>query len=683
VDNTNLCLAPRHLVSGECCPRDMNYLVSGSCSACPANQSLVSGLCCPNDKPYVVGSGSARVCSACPVAGESFVSGTTKCCPANRRFVVNNACSACPANQSMVNGERCCPNSQPHLVGSGSARACSACPANQSLVSGLCCPNDKPYVVGSGSTRSCSKCRSNQKEISGQCCALTDKFVIGGQCVQEKCLGYKMDFKMIRTTGVVGDGKYDDIVDTNSDTPSCLDTQLKKAYSDCKGYYTAPMTNGMVDYYKQTRWIDDCVLRAFTDRLEYWERTGMRQFRSGTTYITNDILNDRVENDQYTSFYFDKNCNILSNQDVPEERACLAAKITYESSPISLLLNSQSENLDRNSVVVKFKLSPSSEEYVVWKASDEAPLLVYDPTHSGEISSYTQLFGEWTFGGRVEASLVSQMTDKESPRTAWEDGYSALSTLDINMDGKIAGDELSDLSLWFDTNRNAISESGEVRSLAKEGIVTLYYKNKVKNQVTGDIKVELGFERELKDKLVTGSTVDWYGVVGKTGAELVQRNNALRALCQSGPAVEGSEEQSSEIASLEAPDPGFTGVWVWHTDDSDPEKVVGGVLAFESSESGKFKGTSIIEVSADDSVTSFSSVLSKFNIIGGLERGEAGKADNIIFKVRSNDGVRLESKATLSEDKNTLTGQTSALRGSGDEEEVLTKYSWVANRYKE
>ena len=170
-----------------------------------------------------------------------------------------------------------------------------------------------------------------------------------------KCEAFKMKFKMIRLQGTPGEGKFTDIVDSNSDTPSCLLEQLKKAYKYCSKHYTAP--NGeMANYYTQIRWVDDCVLRAFTDPLEFWEQTGMKQFRSGTNYTTNDLLNVRVANDEYTSFYFDKECSILENQNVPEERICLAAKVTYYASPISLLLNPLYEDLSEKSVIAKFKL---------------------------------------------------------------------------------------------------------------------------------------------------------------------------------------------------------------------------------------------------------------------------------------------------------------------------------------
>ena len=499
-----------------------------------------------------------------------------------------------------------------------------------------------------------------------------------------KCEAFKMKFKMIRLQGTPGEGKFTDIVDSNSDTPSCLLEQLKKAYKDCSKHYTAP--NGeMANYYTQIRWVDDCVLRAFTDPLEFWEQTGMKQFRSGTNYTTNDLLNVRVANDEYTSFYFDKECSILENQNVPEERICLAAKVTYYASPISLLLNPLYEDLSEKSVIAKFKLSPGSADYVIWKASESAPLLVYDPTHSGVVASYSQLFGEWTFGGRAEASLVKSETDQTSSRVAWQDGYSALETLDTNMDGKVAGEELLSLSLWFDGNRNAISEPGEVRSVESEGIRALYYKNKVKNELNGDLRVELGFEREVGNKLVTGSSVDWYGVVGDTETELVQRNNTLRALCQSGPVAGDaeSEDLSSEIASVVAPDPGFAGVWVWQSNDSDPSKVVGGVISLSSSEDGKYKGASAIEVSASESEAKFSSVVSTFGLRGALVKSGKYESNDLIFTIKSNDGVRLESKVALSEDKTSLSGHTWAVKGVGEGKQVLAQYSWVASRFKD
>jgi tetratricopeptide (TPR) repeat protein len=85
----------------------------------------------------------------------------------------------------------------------------------------------------------------------------------------------------------------------------------------------------------------------------------------------------------------------------------------------------------------------------------DAAWLVYDPKHSGKVTSALQLFGSVTFW------------------MFWETGYDALSALDDNHDGKLTDKELIGLALWRDVNGNGVSEAGEVKPLPEYGIVSL------------------------------------------------------------------------------------------------------------------------------------------------------------------------------------------------------------------
>lgn len=89
-----------------------------------------------------------------------------------------------------------------------------------------------------------------------------------------------------------------------------------------------------------------------------------------------------------------------------------------------------------------------------WVGPD-AGILVWDPRRRGEVRWGTQLFGSATF------------------RMLWEDGYQPLRWLDDNRDGRLTRGELAGMSLWFDRNSNGQSESGEVQTLEKLGVVSL------------------------------------------------------------------------------------------------------------------------------------------------------------------------------------------------------------------
>ncbi|HEX4613695.1 MAG TPA: hypothetical protein VH092_36270 [Urbifossiella sp.] len=85
----------------------------------------------------------------------------------------------------------------------------------------------------------------------------------------------------------------------------------------------------------------------------------------------------------------------------------------------------------------------------------DAAWLVYDPTGRGEVDSALQLFGSVTFW------------------LFWENGYAALSALDNDRDGQLAGDELRGLALWRDANGNGIADRGEVLPLSAYGITAV------------------------------------------------------------------------------------------------------------------------------------------------------------------------------------------------------------------
>jgi hypothetical protein len=79
-------------------------------------------------------------------------------------------------------------------------------------------------------------------------------------------------------------------------------------------------------------------------------------------------------------------------------------------------------------------------------------ILVWDPNHTGKITSGLQMFGSvtwWLF---------------------WKDGYEPLAALDNNRNGWLEGTELAGISVWFDRNSNGVADQGEVVSLSSLGI---------------------------------------------------------------------------------------------------------------------------------------------------------------------------------------------------------------------
>lgn len=89
-----------------------------------------------------------------------------------------------------------------------------------------------------------------------------------------------------------------------------------------------------------------------------------------------------------------------------------------------------------------------------WVTS-QAGILVWDPENKGKITSGRQLFGSTTFW------------------MFFDNGYSALASLDDDQNGWLEGRELKGIAVWIDQNENAISEPGEVKGVEIHGITRI------------------------------------------------------------------------------------------------------------------------------------------------------------------------------------------------------------------
>ena len=138
---------------------------------------------------------------------------------------------------------------------------------------------------------------------------------------------------------------------------------------------------------------------------------------------------------------------------------CPAAGNVGQYTPVSVVFD---ETAFKTEVPTKadFSLDPSRPKaYSLWKASSIAPLLVARPSNVKGQVKLEELFGPWYAAGRGG--------------TTFHDGFEALATFDTDKNGKVEHGELKNLSLWFDRNRDGITDAGELRSAKEFGITSL------------------------------------------------------------------------------------------------------------------------------------------------------------------------------------------------------------------
>lgn len=275
-------------------------------------------------------------------------------------------------------------------------------------------------------------------------------------------------------------------------------------------------------------------------------------------------------------YYMDANCRYIPEGDSQSTRVCGAGLMSW--SPIALLLDPEAD-ISKGMTVAKFSVDARQPEaFTLWKASEKAPLLVYDPDKTGTVTSARQLFGNFAFGGKT-----SRPTDFKSQglRDPWANGYEALAVLDNDRNGSISGGELEGLALWLDANRDGISDKGEVVPVSQLSIKELFYKDPQKK---GEKEVELtrGFTRLEGGKEVVGRSIDWFSetfasqqeaaqalVAATIGTKKAEMSDRVQAFIDSLP--ESMRVHPLKFSPHRSQDNqrDLSGYWVWHTKDKE------------------------------------------------------------------------------------------------------------------
>lgn len=372
--------------------------------------------------------------------------------------------------------------------------------------------------------------------------------------------------------------------------------------------------------------------------------------------------------------YFDKHCNVVPNPPASLVKHACNAVVTknfyYGKSPVSLIWDETDETEEVS--LVRFPLDPtSSKEWYEWKASPSRPLLVFDPEHTGEITSATQLFGDWTFGGKRTASVNLLQSAYGS---AWNNGYEPLATLDHNGDGELSGSELKSLGLWFDQNRDGVSQPGEVRTLDESGVTKLFFSGLKEDSVTGEVFAVKGFERVVEGTVMVGSSIDWRGLAGTSKNELVGIRQLESTLCEKNVERAEPAEENLGRSTKPAREHPFNGYWHWRSTSKQTHPTMGpqGVLELQVFEDGSVAGATYRELPLKD-VENYTSVLKAAGLVGRVDQ------DKLTFGLAAGVRGALATTARLTDGGMTLRGETTELVEHAGKKRRIT-YQWEASR---
>ena len=288
-------------------------------------------------------------------------------------------------------------------------------------------------------------------------------------------------------------------------------------------------------------------------------------------------------NSNKRTILFDQNCNVIKSANGYSLCGGIDVRLV---SPISLSWDGEFKD---HRAIVSFPLDPkNSHRKYTWKASSAYPLIVFDPKHEGKITEASQLFGDWTFGGK---------SSEKGAAVKWKNGFEALATLDKNKDGILSGEELAPLGLWFDANTNGISEIGEVVDIRQKGVKLINLKPERFEEERHLVIVDRGFEAEIEGKKKTGALVDWYGGEVLPLQEVSSSHLEIKSIEMGAkldyPVIEKSEvaQSGSKVKSdLSA----FMGSWEWKGDTAINSSLPNGYLNLTVKADGGIEGISIV-----------------------------------------------------------------------------------------
>jgi hypothetical protein len=477
---------------------------------------------------------------------------------------------------------------------------------------------------------------------------------------------------------------------------NCLDKMIQKAIDDCQSSYPTSTSFGIKHH-------DDCLAWEFAGFMmpdwaqahsysRWVQKVGPQSNGAVCDYLHNadmgycpagSPVGFGLKSPFCTPcgaghFYFAKDpanpdmCKVV--QPDPSKAVCGTFSLNYwHSTPLSLVWSE--EEPEMTVTFNRFPLDPRRPDlWHVWQASDVLPLVVYDPQHQGRITSAEQLFGPWTFGGQRFAALNASAAHPQP----WQNGYEALATLDANGNGRIDGDELKPLALWFDKNQNGLSEEGEVTPLAQTGVAELSY-GPVERDSRGNLFVKAGYQRVVDGQQRAGKSIDWVTNSAPSQFDLLSEYLA--------PARSGNKEMAGQLDSpipkktddVAAPvTPDYLGgAWNWVVVGEKENNARGYFLLMDRSDG--IIGYSLMETAfRKKGAAELNSYGTMFMLTGKKSQDPDGHL-RLSFKLSGND-PEVVSEGMLSADRKTMEGKTTVRTGKSGATQKAVSYRWLARR---
>ena len=399
------------------------------------------------------------------------------------------------------------------------------------------------------------------------------------------------------------------------------------------------------------------------------------------------------------AYYMDKDCKYVAALPAGAD-LCGFAGVSW--SPISLILNEKAA-LEESASVAQFSLNPQApDSYSLWKGSKNAPLLVFDPEHTGQVNSVQQLFGNWTFGGQTSEAVLTKTSLAAPQRTPWKHGYEALALLDKNRDKRIDGEELTPLALWFDENQDAWVDTGELRSLTSVGISALFYSDITEIPGAKDVQALRGFERVVDGNKTFGRSVDWYG---ESFGSYQEALSALSALMSHKTTGDGNDKQLLKpLERAFIPEPSelkenplefstkmtrgaghaldLTGFWIWTINEKFGDKHPG-YFAIQEDSQGHVRGYSVVETDLATNNLGLRSAVRILPLNGSVTYAQDGtrRLEFEVFDRQSNSIAK--NQVAIAKDGRMLQGKSTQRFMGPTGQSANVDYAWTANKVRD